>query len=56
MSHERKISDETLVKAWKMRQEGVYTMREVADHFCVNRETLIEDLEDWLEEHPEECT
>jgi len=42
------LSEETLAAAWAMRQQRIYTMREIAEKFEVAREQLITELEAWL--------
>ena len=43
------ISEDTLERAWEMRQKGLYSMGEIADKFGVNRRELIDQLTAMLE-------
>ncbi len=41
---------EVLKKAWEMRQQGIYTMREIANKLGVDRYQLITELNAWIKE------
>lgn len=48
MSSKTGIPETTLAEAWCLRQQGCFTLREIADRLKVNREELRDQLMEWL--------